>query len=158
MSINEKVINIFAYLIFFHCTVTNANVSAFVACWHVRCNAEGWSGGSPKVSRTQPTTLWLWVASEIKLDPLPVVCLVGKLDEVYAMLADANPNMVAYRKDDIPEHFHYQHNVRIMPILLEAKEGWTIMQNRTGLFMRTSENPARLFWLFCKLFFFFYFF
>lgn len=81
-----------------------------------------------------------------------MVCLVGKLDEVYAMLADANPNMVAYRKDDIPEHFHYQHNVRIMPILLEAKEGWTIMQNRTGLFMRTSENPAWLFWTF---FFFF---
>ncbi|XP_043962433.1 ectonucleotide pyrophosphatase/phosphodiesterase family member 5 [Gambusia affinis] len=76
--------------------------------------------------------LYTWV------DKSPVVGILpkeGKLDEVYAMLADANPNMVAYRKDDIPEHFHYQHNVRIMPILLEAKEGWTIMQNRTGLFM-----------------------
>ncbi|XP_014914974.1 ectonucleotide pyrophosphatase/phosphodiesterase family member 5 [Poecilia latipinna] len=76
--------------------------------------------------------LYTWV------DKSPVVGILpkkGKLDEVYAMLADANPNMVAYRKDNIPEHFHYQHNVRIMPILLEAKEGWTIMQNRTGLFM-----------------------
>lgn len=44
--------------------------------------------------------------------------------------------MAVYKKEDIPAHFHYQHNIRIMPILLEAKEGWTIMQNRSGPFMR----------------------
>lgn len=89
---------------------------------------------------------------KIKLEVLLVICLVGKLDEVYRMLADANPNMVVYRKDDIPEHFHYQHSVRIMPILLEAKEGWTIMQNRTGLFMRMSENTIKLcFQAICRL-------
>lgn len=59
----------------------------------------------------------------------------GKLEEVYSKLVDANPNMVVYKKESIPVHFHYQHNVRIMPILLEAKEGWTIMQNRSGTFM-----------------------
>lgn len=63
------------------------------------------------------------------------ICLAGKLDEVYSKLADANPNMAVYKKEDIPAHFHYQHNVRIMPILIEAKEGWTIMLNRTGPFM-----------------------
>ncbi|XP_038142045.1 ectonucleotide pyrophosphatase/phosphodiesterase family member 5 [Cyprinodon tularosa] len=76
--------------------------------------------------------LYTWV------DKSPVVGILpkeGKLDEVYELLVDANPNMVVYRKDNIPEHFHYQHNVRIMPILLEAKEGWTIMQNRDGPFM-----------------------
>lgn len=45
--------------------------------------------------------------------------------------------MAVYKKEDIPAHFHYRHNIRIMPILLEAKEGWTIMQNRTGHFMCT---------------------
>lgn len=62
-------------------------------------------------------------------------CPTGKLDEVYSKLVDANPNMMVYKKESIPAHFHYQHNSRIMPILLEAKEGWTIMQNRSGTFL-----------------------
>lgn len=66
-----------------------------------------------------------------------ITCFAGKLDEVYSKLVDANPNMAVYKKEDIPAHFHYQHNARIMPILIEAKEGWTIMQNRSGHFIRT---------------------
>lgn len=76
--------------------------------------------------------LYTWV------DKSPVVGILpkeGKLEEVYSKLVDANPNMAVYKKEDIPERFHYQHNARIMPILVEAKEGWTIMQNRTGPFM-----------------------
>lgn len=69
-----------------------------------------------------------------------VICLAGKFDEVYSQLLDANPNMMVYKKEDIPEHFHYQHNVRIMPILVEAKEGWTIVQNRTGHFKCAYSN------------------
>lgn len=59
----------------------------------------------------------------------------GKTDEVYNLLENANPNMVVYKKEDIPDYFHYKHNVRIMPIIIEAKEGWTVVQNRTGSFM-----------------------
>lgn len=59
----------------------------------------------------------------------------GKFDEVYNLLENANPNMVVYKKEDIPDHFHYKHNVRIMPIIIEVKEGWTIVQNKTGYFM-----------------------
>ncbi|XP_071334838.1 ectonucleotide pyrophosphatase/phosphodiesterase family member 5 [Trachinotus anak] len=76
--------------------------------------------------------LYTWV------DKSPVVGILpkeGKLDEVYSKLVDANPNIVVYKKEEIPAHFHYQHNVRIMPIIIEAKEGWTVMQNRTGPFM-----------------------
>ncbi|KAA8583350.1 hypothetical protein FQN60_015896 [Etheostoma spectabile] len=76
--------------------------------------------------------LYTWV------DKSPVVGILpkeGKFDEVYSKLADANPNMMVYKKEDIPEHFHYQHNIRIMPILIESKEGWTILQNRTAPFM-----------------------
>lgn len=59
---------------------------------------------------------------------------------MYDLLVDANPNMVVYKKEEIPEHYHYQHNIRIMPVLIEAKEGWTIMQNRTGPFMCTFSH------------------
>lgn len=72
------------------------------------------------------------------------ICLAGKFDEVYSKLVDANPNMVVFKKEDIPKHFHYQHNIRIMPILIEAKEGWTIMQNRTGAFMCTYSHLSIL--------------
>uniref|UniRef100_UPI0037E92710 ectonucleotide pyrophosphatase/phosphodiesterase family member 5 n=1 Tax=Semicossyphus pulcher TaxID=241346 RepID=UPI0037E92710 len=76
--------------------------------------------------------LYTWV------DKSPVVGILpkeGKLEEVYGKLVDANPNMVVFKKEDIPQHFHYQHNVRIMPILIEAKEGWTVVQNRSSPFM-----------------------
>lgn len=56
---------------------------------------------------------------------------------MYDKLADANPYMAVYKKDEIPERFHYRHNGRIMPILVEAQEGWTIVQNRTTTLMRT---------------------
>nr|XP_043904339.1 ectonucleotide pyrophosphatase/phosphodiesterase family member 5 isoform X1 [Solea senegalensis] len=72
------------------------------------------------------------------VDRSPVVGILpkeGKLSEVYDKLVDANPNMMVYKKEEIPTRFHYQHSVRIMPIVLEAKEGWTIMQNRSGPFM-----------------------
>uniref|UniRef100_A0A673B5U5 Ectonucleotide pyrophosphatase/phosphodiesterase 5 n=2 Tax=Sphaeramia orbicularis TaxID=375764 RepID=A0A673B5U5_9TELE len=76
--------------------------------------------------------LYTWV------DKSPVLGLIpkeGKFEEVYSKLVDANPYMAVYKKEDIPEHFHYQHNIRIMPILIEAQEGWTIVQNRTNPFM-----------------------
>ncbi len=61
----------------------------------------------------------------------------GKLEEVYNSLKNANPNMVVYKKEEIPDHYHYRHNVRIMPLIIEVKEGWTVMQNRNGSFMCT---------------------
>ncbi|XP_067098424.1 ectonucleotide pyrophosphatase/phosphodiesterase family member 5 [Osmerus mordax] len=79
-----------------------------------------------------PRELYTWV------DKSPVVGILpkdGMFDEVYDKLVDANPNMMVYKKENIPDHFHYRHNVRIMPIIIEAKEGWTIMQNKSGPFM-----------------------
>ncbi|XP_056436896.1 ectonucleotide pyrophosphatase/phosphodiesterase family member 5 [Gadus chalcogrammus] len=72
------------------------------------------------------------------VDKSPVVALLpkeGRLEEVYSSLLEANPHLNVYKKEDIPEYFHYRHNDRIMPILLEAEEGWTIVQNRSGTFM-----------------------
>ncbi|XP_041661311.1 ectonucleotide pyrophosphatase/phosphodiesterase family member 5 [Cheilinus undulatus] len=81
--------------------------------------------------------LYTWV------DKSPVVGILpkeGKLDEVYSKLMDANPNMAVFKKEDIPAHLHYQHNVRIMPIIIEAKEGWTVVQNRSSSFMAGNHG------------------
>uniref|UniRef100_UPI003AAB659C ectonucleotide pyrophosphatase/phosphodiesterase family member 5 n=1 Tax=Centroberyx gerrardi TaxID=166262 RepID=UPI003AAB659C len=81
--------------------------------------------------------LYTWV------DKSPVVGILpkeGKFEEVYSKLVDAHPHMAVYKKVDIPEHFHYRHNARIMPILIEAQEGWTVMQNRTGRFMMGNHG------------------
>ncbi|XP_026089371.1 ectonucleotide pyrophosphatase/phosphodiesterase family member 5-like isoform X1 [Carassius auratus] len=76
--------------------------------------------------------LYTWI------DKSPVVGILpkeGKLEEVYSLLKNANPNMLVYKKEEIPDHYHYRHNVRIMPLIIEAKEGWTVMQNRNASFM-----------------------
>ncbi|KAJ3604853.1 hypothetical protein NHX12_026905 [Muraenolepis orangiensis] len=76
--------------------------------------------------------LYTWV------DKSPVVALLpkdGRLEEVYSALLGVNPHLSVYKKEDIPEHLHYSHNARIMPLLLEAQEGWTIVQNRSGPMM-----------------------
>lgn len=68
------------------------------------------------------------------IDKSPVVGILpqeGKLEEVYRSLANAHPSLRVYRKEDIPERFHYQHNDRIMPIIIAAEEGWTIVQNKS---------------------------
>ncbi|KAJ0027063.1 hypothetical protein NQD34_018063 [Periophthalmus magnuspinnatus] len=73
--------------------------------------------------------LYTWV------DKSPVVGIIpneGKFEEVYSKLLDANPYMAVYKKEDIPVRYHYQHHLRIMPILLEAQEGYSIVQNRTA--------------------------
>uniref|UniRef100_A0A673MZ50 Ectonucleotide pyrophosphatase/phosphodiesterase 5 n=1 Tax=Sinocyclocheilus rhinocerous TaxID=307959 RepID=A0A673MZ50_9TELE len=72
--------------------------------------------------------LYTWI------DKSPVVGILPK-EEVYNSLKNANPNMVVYKKEEIPDHYHYRHNVRIMPLIIEVKEGWTVMQNRNGSFM-----------------------
>ncbi|XP_030628577.1 ectonucleotide pyrophosphatase/phosphodiesterase family member 5 [Chanos chanos] len=68
------------------------------------------------------------------IDKSPVVGILprdGYFEEVYSALVNANPNMVVYKREDIPNQLHYKHNVRIMPVIIEVKEGWTVVQNRS---------------------------
>ncbi len=48
----------------------------------------------------------------------------GAFDRVYAGLRKA-PHMQVYRKDSVPERFHYRAHPRITPLVLVADEGWT---------------------------------
>lgn len=61
--------------------------------------------------------------------------LLGKFDEVYEALARAHPNLTVYKKEEIPERWHYRYNSRIQPIIAVADEGWYILQNKSDDFL-----------------------
>ncbi len=48
------------------------------------------------------------------------------LEAVYRGLVNCNPHLRVYRKQEIPERFHYRDNPRIPPIVALADEGWVI--------------------------------
>ncbi|XP_006625809.1 ectonucleotide pyrophosphatase/phosphodiesterase family member 5 [Lepisosteus oculatus] len=76
--------------------------------------------------------LYTWI------DKSPVVGILpkeGRFEEVYTALEKAHPNMTVYKRESIPERYYYKYNSRIQPILAEAKEGWTIMRNKSDTFM-----------------------
>ncbi|XP_068534910.1 ectonucleotide pyrophosphatase/phosphodiesterase family member 5 [Anas acuta] len=71
------------------------------------------------------------------IDHSPAVAILpkeGKLDEVYEALANAHPNMTVYKKEQIPDRFHYKHNHKIQPILAVADKGWEIVFNKSDGF------------------------
>ncbi|XP_076445120.1 ectonucleotide pyrophosphatase/phosphodiesterase family member 5-like [Babylonia areolata] len=58
----------------------------------------------------------------------------GLEEEVFANLsagAKSNPNFKVYNKSTIPEEFHFTHNRRIMPILVSARENYSIVFNHS---------------------------
>ncbi|XP_077018087.1 ectonucleotide pyrophosphatase/phosphodiesterase family member 5 isoform X2 [Tamandua tetradactyla] len=74
----------------------------------------------------------------ILIDQSPVAAILpkeGKFDEVYKALVHAHPNLTVYKKEDIPERWHYKYNHRIQPIIAVADEGWYILQNKSDDFL-----------------------
>lgn len=68
------------------------------------------------------------------IDQSPVAAILpkeGKFDEVYEALAHAHPNLTVYKKEEIPERWHYKYNSRVQPIIAVADEGWNILQNKS---------------------------
>ncbi|KAL8577327.1 hypothetical protein ACOMHN_048381 [Nucella lapillus] len=59
----------------------------------------------------------------------------GLEEEIYKNLSAGaekkNSHFSVYKKDEIPEEFHYKHNRRIMPILVVARENYTILHNHS---------------------------
>lgn len=50
----------------------------------------------------------------------------GKLDSVYEALQRSD-KMTVYKKEDIPDFWHYKNNRRVMPLLCVADEGWSVL-------------------------------
>ncbi|CAG2115363.1 unnamed protein product, partial [Medioppia subpectinata] len=57
----------------------------------------------------------------------------GFEDKVFQTLFNASKtmNFTVYKKEDIPQEFHYKNHRRILPIFLMADEGWDIFRNMT---------------------------
>ncbi|HEX9615177.1 MAG TPA: alkaline phosphatase family protein, partial [Bacteroidota bacterium] len=63
-----------------------------------------------------------------------------EVDAIVKKLSVAHPHMKAFRKQEIPERFHYRNNRRIAPVLLIADEGWTITRRGSGNAWRRRER------------------
>nr|XP_046270236.1 ectonucleotide pyrophosphatase/phosphodiesterase family member 7-like [Scatophagus argus] len=50
----------------------------------------------------------------------------GKLETVYNALKGAHPHLHVYKKEEVPERFHFSKNDRILPIVLWADPGYVI--------------------------------
>lgn len=54
-----------------------------------------------------------------------------KLEEIFENLTKVkSPHMKIYKKQDIPQSFHWKHNRRIPPIFIDPELGWSVTQSR----------------------------
>lgn len=54
---------------------------------------------------------------------------LGLIDDVVQSLQNVS-HISVFKKEDIPDHWHYRNNRRIMPVFLLAEEGWSITKNK----------------------------
>lgn len=55
-----------------------------------------------------------------------------QVDDIYRNLISANnAHMRVYKKEDIPEEYHWKHNLRIPPIFVDPDVGWVIKTERS---------------------------
>ncbi|KAJ6659694.1 hypothetical protein lerEdw1_018407 [Lerista edwardsae] len=50
----------------------------------------------------------------------------GKEEEIYQALKNAHPHLQVYKKDELPERFHYARHERVLPILLYGDSGYSV--------------------------------
>lgn len=50
----------------------------------------------------------------------------GKEDELFTALFEAHPKLTVYRKEEIPDRYHYRNNRRIAPIIAIPEVGWSV--------------------------------
>lgn len=64
----------------------------------------------------------------------------GYEDAVFSILKNhsSTKHYRVYRRNEIPEEYHYRNNRRILSILLEADEGWDVFQNMTWKYKGSS--------------------
>ncbi|ABI66170.1 Phosphodiesterase I [Maricaulis maris MCS10] len=76
-----------------------------------------------------------------RYSPGPESFIMGYGDEatverIHAELQDAHPHMTAYRRQDMPEHWHFDHPDRGPDLFVLADPGWLIITSETD-----PENP-----------------
>lgn len=63
----------------------------------------------------------------------------GLEDSVVRALAGKNPHLSVWRRDSIPQRFHYRANPRIPPVLVLGAPGWSIARRRSDV----ASSPDR---------------
>jgi predicted AlkP superfamily pyrophosphatase or phosphodiesterase len=61
------------------------------------------------------------------------------VDEIVKNLTGVD-HLRVYKKENIPDHWHYKNNRRILPVLAVADEGWVILRVRTLLLVRVRTS------------------
>ena len=56
----------------------------------------------------------------------------GKDDSVYQALFQANPHLKVYRRDEVPERWHFRDHPRVPPILAISDDGWQVLRRATA--------------------------
>ena len=63
----------------------------------------------------------------------------GMEDSVVRALTGKSPHLSVWRRDSIPERFHYRASPRIPPVLALAAPGWSIARRRSDLASRPEQ-------------------
>lgn len=80
------------------------------------------------------------------VDRSPVLMARPVDADAHALVAALNaaPQLTAYHRDDVPEHWHFSGHIRIPEVIAEAADGWTIMTrsqyNRFGQQLRGGAH------------------
>ncbi|XP_067838667.1 glycerophosphocholine cholinephosphodiesterase ENPP6 isoform X2 [Heptranchias perlo] len=69
----------------------------------------------------------------------------GKLNEVYSSLKKAK-GMSVYKKDEIPDRYHYKGGKFVAPLTLLAEQGWFIIENIQKLPYWANETESKKGW------------
>ncbi len=62
----------------------------------------------------------------------------GNTEQLIAKFSGEHLHFNAYRREDVPEHLHFSHNLRIPPVVLVPKIGWVI--NTRSNFANQDKN------------------
>ena len=68
-----------------------------------------------------------------------MVQFVGHLDEVFDTLKKAEPDIMVYKKEELPKQLHYTANRRIQDILVEAPIGYSLCLKNDSNCTRNGE-------------------
>ncbi|WP_301003528.1 nucleotide pyrophosphatase/phosphodiesterase family protein [Arsukibacterium sp.] len=73
---------------------------------------------------TSQAALTLWTPEIVSIFPK-----AGQLESIYQQLSSGLPaSAKVYRKQDLPERWHYQQSKRVAPLLIIPEPGWRLMQ------------------------------
>ena len=74
---------------------------------------------------------------------LQIAPLSGSADAIVSALRGKLPHVTVYRRDQIPERYHYRDNSRIAPVVGVVDEGWILTSHRAEAERKPDAKPRR---------------